>query len=193
MATEALLWHGQQVAVGDGKQHATALTNAQLTLVHLPVLPLGALADVPNLRQAAADKLVERQHQQLQQLSGCLGRLSEAVASLAVAAESLQALAAQEAAAPVLGDRPVFAGLPLGLVAGLLGEIHGMHEAELGVKEAVVLGIQQIGGGWAAVVAVGAPVSTAGGWAAVAADGWHTCLTAAAAAAVHPARCCTPP
>lgn len=55
-------------ANSEGQRAATALTNAVLSLVHLPALPLGVLAGVEGLQQAAADKLRVRQAAHLQEL-----------------------------------------------------------------------------------------------------------------------------
>ena len=59
-----------QQAVSDGKRHATMLTNAVLTQLHLPALPLGLLADVPNLRPASEAKLRQQQAEALGALVG---------------------------------------------------------------------------------------------------------------------------
>lgn len=132
--------------MSEGKAAATALTNAALTQLHLPALPLGLLGDVPGLRPAALAKLRQQQNEALATLSACLGRLEEAVAGLAAAADSLHQLAERDAAAPVLAEAPVFASLPLHLVATMLAEVHTQHQAELGVKAAVLRGCQQVVG-----------------------------------------------
>lgn len=51
-----------------------------------------------------------------------------------------------EAAEPLLGDRPVFTALPLPSISGMLREIERMHQAEVGVKRAVVQGFAAAGG-----------------------------------------------
>lgn len=132
--------------MSEGKAAATALTNAALTQLHLPALPLGLLGDVPGLRPAALAKLRQQQDEALATLSACLGRLEEAVAGLAAAADSLRQLAERDAAAPMLAEAPVFASLPLHLVATMLAEVHTQHQAELGVKAAVLRGCQQVVG-----------------------------------------------
>lgn len=129
-----------QAAVADGKHAATALTNAALTQLHLPALPLGALADVPGLRPAAAAKLAAQQAAALADLSGCLERLTAVVAALEAAAAGLQELAQREAEAPLLGEGAVFAALPLHLLGRMLCEVAVQHRAELAVKEGVVGG-----------------------------------------------------
>lgn len=136
-----------QAAVGDGKRAATALTNAALTQLHLPALPLGLLGDAPNLRPAAAAKLMQQQDAAIKELAACLSRLQEAAAGLAAAADSLQQLLDAEAAAPLLMERAVFAMLPLQLLGSMVAEIHSMHDAELAVKAAVLAGVEQIAGG----------------------------------------------
>lgn len=149
-----------QAAVSEGKAAATALTNVALTQLHLPALPLGLLADVPGLRPAAAAKLRQQQDDALAALGACLERLQEAVAGLAAAADSLCQLGEKDAAAPVLGEAPVFASLPLRLVAGMLAEVHTMHQTELGIKAAVLRGCQQVVGEWGANLGTCA----GGGW-----------------------------
>eukprot|EP00887_Chlorella_sp_A99_P007678 scaffold20.g7678.t1 len=132
-----------KAAVGEGKSHATELTNTALRTVHLPALPLGALEGTPGLLAAAIARLAQRQREQLAALAACLDALQGAAGSMAVAAASLEELMQREAEAPVLGAGPVFAGLPLALVAHMLREVHAMHEAELAVKRAVVRGFEQ--------------------------------------------------
>lgn len=141
-----------QAAVSEGKAAATVLTNAALTQLHLPALPLGLLADVPGLRPATAAKLRQQQDDALAALGACLERLQEAVAGLAAAADSLCQLGEKDAAAPVLGEAPVFASLPLRLVAGMLAEVHTMHQTELGIKAAVLRGCQQVVGEFGAAL-----------------------------------------
>ena len=141
-----------QAAVSSGKAAATTLTNAALTQLHLPALPLGLLGDVPGLRAAAEAKLRLQQDEALATLSACLESLREAVAGLAAAADSLRQLAERDAAAPVLAEAPVFASLPLHLVAAMLAEVHAQHQAELGIKAAVLRGCQQTVGEWAALL-----------------------------------------
>jgi hypothetical protein len=139
--------------VSDGKRHATALTNAALTQLHLPALPLGVLASVPNLRPAAEAKLRQQQAEAVGELAACLERLREAVGGLAEAAGSLQQLLDREAAAPLLAEGAVFATLPLRLVGSMVREVAEMHGAELAVKAAVLQGFEDIVGEEAAAVA----------------------------------------
>ncbi|PRW57222.1 putative uncharacterized protein LOC105043418 isoform X1 [Chlorella sorokiniana] len=135
-----------KAAVSDGKAAATTLTNAALTQLHLPALPLVLLGDVPGLRPAAEAKLRQQQDEALAALKACLERLHEAVAGLAAAADSLHQLAERDAAAPLLAKAPVFATLPLHLVAAMLAEVHSQHQAELGVKAGVLRGCEQVVG-----------------------------------------------
>lgn len=135
-----------QAAVADGKRAATALTNAALTQLHLPALPLGLLAGVSGLRPAAEAKLRQQQAAALAELAACLQRLRDAAASLGAASDSLRQLLECEAAAPLLAEGPVFASLPLRLLGGMFGELAGMHAAELAVKAGVLQGFQQIVG-----------------------------------------------
>ena len=144
-----------QAAVSDGKAAATALSNAALTQLHLPALPLGLLADVPGLRPAAEAKLRQQLSTAVAALSACLERLGEAVAGLAAAADSLQQLVQRDAAAPVLAEAPVFASLPLRLVGDMAAEVHAMHQAELGVKAAVLRGCEQVVGECRSAVLLG--------------------------------------
>jgi len=132
--------------VGDGKRAATALTNAVLTQLHLPALPLGPLGEVPGLRPAATAKLLAQQEAALAELADCLGRLQAAAEGLSGAAAGLEELLAREAEAPVLGEGPVFAALPLRLLGGMLGEVATQHGAELTVKAGVLQGFRQIAG-----------------------------------------------
>lgn len=136
-----------QAALADGMSAAKALSNAALTQLHLPALPLGPLADVPNLRSAAQAKLLQQQAAALAQLAACLDRLREAAAGLASAAGGLQQLLASEAERPLLMERPVFASLPLRLLGSMLDEVAAMHQAELAVKAALLAGFEQIAGG----------------------------------------------
>jgi hypothetical protein len=133
-----------QAAVTEGRQHGSALSNAVLTQLHLPALPLGSLADIPELRQVAAAKLVQQQTAALAQVAACLDQLQAAVAGLADAGSSIQELADAEAEAPLLAEGPVFASLPLSLLSGMVEDVWRMHEAELAAKEAVVQGFEQI-------------------------------------------------
>lgn len=136
--------HGMQAAVGDSKRHATALTNAVLTQLHLPALPLDLLADVPDLREAAAAKLVQQQALALSELAACLERLQAAVERLAEAEGGLQQLLEVETAAPLLAERAVFATLPLHLLGSMVEQVRSMHATELVAKEAVLRGFEQI-------------------------------------------------
>ncbi|KAL4452097.1 hypothetical protein ABPG75_007759 [Micractinium tetrahymenae] len=133
-------------AVGDGRRAATELTNAALTQLHLPALPLGLLGDAPGLRPAAAAKLRAQQDASLAALAACLQRLHGAVAGLAEATASLQHLLDAEAVAPLLGEGAVFGALPLRLLGAMLAEVHTQHRSELAVKAGVVEGCQQIVG-----------------------------------------------
>lgn len=108
---------------------------------HLPSLPLGVLHDVPDLQQRAATKLVEKQQRLLLGLQESLETLSQAVQGLEDAAASVEEVAAKEAAAPVLGQQPVFTALPLPTIASMLRELHAMHASELHVKGVVVDGL----------------------------------------------------
>ena len=139
--------------MSDGTRHATALTNAALTQLHLPALSLGVLASVPNLRPAAEAKLRQQQAEAVGELAACLERLREAVGGLAEAAGSLQPLLDREAAAPLLAEGAVFATLPLRLVGSMVREVAEMHGAELAVKAAVLQGFEDIVGEEAAAVA----------------------------------------
>ena len=132
--------------MADGKRAATALTNASLTQLHLPALPLGLLAGVPGLRLAAEAKLRQQQAAALEELGACLQRLREAAAGLGAASDSLRQLLDAEAAAPLLAEAPVFASLPLRLLGGMFAELAAMHDAELAVKAGVLRGFQQITG-----------------------------------------------
>jgi uroporphyrinogen-III decarboxylase len=154
-----------QSAVSEGRRHATALTNAVLTEAHLPALPLGLLAGVPNLRQAAAAKLVQQQTTALQELAACLQQLQAAVAGLAEASASLLQLLDAEADRPVLADGAVFATLSMQLVSGMVQDVHSMHQEELAVKSAVCQGFEQILGelgSWAATASAREPHSPVG-------------------------------
>lgn len=132
--------------MSDGKVHATALTNAALSQLHLPAVPLGLVEGVPGLRPAALAKLRQQQETALEELEACLARLQEAVGALAAAVGTLQQLLEAEAAAPLMGEGAVFATLPLRLLGGMLGEVHSMHSAELAVKAGVVQGMRQVVG-----------------------------------------------
>lgn len=136
----------QQAAVSNGKRAATALTNAALTQLHLPALSLGLLADISGLRPAAQAKLQQQQGAALAELAASTYQLREAAGGLAAASDSLRTLLDAETAAPLLAEAPVFATLPLHLLAGMFGEVAAMHDAELAVKAGVLAGFQQIVG-----------------------------------------------
>lgn len=140
-----------QAAVGDGKQHATALTNAILTQLHLPAMPLTLLGEATELRAAATVKLLQQQAEAVAQLAGCLERLRCAVERLAEATAGLQQLLDSEASAPLLMEGAVFATLPLRVLGNMAAEVERMHRAELDVKAAVLHGFQQILGAVAAI------------------------------------------
>jgi hypothetical protein len=141
-----------QAAVGDGKQHATALTNAILTQLHLPAMPLTLLGEATELRAAATVKLSQQQVEAVAQLAGCLERLRCAMERLAEAAAGLQQLLDSEASAPLLMEGAVFATLPLRVLGNMAAEVERMHRAELDVKAAVLHGFQQILGVFAAIL-----------------------------------------
>ena len=71
-------------------------------------------------------------------------KLEAAVAGVAAAADSVQEVADAEAGGPLLGDKPVFAALPLSSILAMLREIEGMYLAELHVKRTVLEGLEAV-------------------------------------------------
>ncbi|KAG1675276.1 hypothetical protein FOA52_016308 [Chlamydomonas sp. UWO 241] len=84
-------WTDFQAASDAGHKALTELADALLLLVTLPGLPLGALADVPGILQAAGGKLALRH-------AGALATLQDSVAATEVAASAVEGAAASVSA-----------------------------------------------------------------------------------------------
>ncbi|GFR52593.1 hypothetical protein Agub_g15189 [Astrephomene gubernaculifera] len=119
-----------------GDSALSSLANTGLQLAHLPATRLPpALATLrPELRAAAAGKLVR-------QLVGMLGELQErvrqlegCVAALGAAVGSLEGVAQDE---PWMRSTPVFHTMPLPKVRQLLTHVYDMHRLEYDSKAAV--------------------------------------------------------
>lgn len=128
-----------QKAVTDGKGHATSITNSILSQTHVPSLKLGVLASIPNIDQAAINKLLERQLASFSLLQQCLDRLESSIEFLSAAVASVSSLL--EETPDNIQTMPVFsATLTLEMTAKLLEDIERMYTAELEAKRAVIVG-----------------------------------------------------
>ncbi|KAG7673362.1 hypothetical protein KSW81_006576 [Nannochloris sp. 'desiccata'] len=127
-----------KAAIDDGKKHATNLTNAILTSGHIPQLPMAALKDIPNLKNATLNKLSLEIARHYTLLANSLTSLEGAAAGLVAAIAPLAELALQEKSESLLHGSPVFTLLPLHTIAGMFEKVEKRYWAELERKRAVV-------------------------------------------------------
>lgn len=120
-----------------GLTAATAASNAYLSQWYLPAMPLGVLAQLPGIKDAAVAKLQCR-------AEGHLQEVGDAVACCRDGAQQLRATA--DALSAACGDAPegqaVFAALPLSLIAQEVAKLAAAHDAEIKVRAEVLACLQ---------------------------------------------------
>jgi hypothetical protein len=126
-----------------GQRAGTQLSNAVLTAMHLPAMPLGVLADVEGLPHAAAAKLAARAAECLQQLQAAAEQQAAAAQAMEAALGAVRGCVDQ----PDWQDRqPVFQSLSVPAAAAMLQQVVDMHCAELAVKWQLLAGFEHVVG-----------------------------------------------
>ncbi|KAL6649474.1 hypothetical protein ACP70R_013698 [Stipagrostis hirtigluma subsp. patula] len=88
-------------AAADGRSHASALVNAHLSRRYMPGMDLGALKDMPGIREKASGKLARREEQCRDMLVSAYREMVLAVADLVKASRSMRCYSKGPANSPL--------------------------------------------------------------------------------------------
>ncbi|KAL6645109.1 hypothetical protein ACP70R_016717 [Stipagrostis hirtigluma subsp. patula] len=88
-------------AAADGRSHASALVNAHLSRRYMPGMDLGALKDMPGIREKASAKLARREEQCRDMLVSAYREMVLAVADLVKASRSMRCYSKGPANSPL--------------------------------------------------------------------------------------------
>ncbi|WOL01438.1 hypothetical protein Cni_G10154 [Canna indica] len=146
-------------AASEGRSHATSLVNAYLNQSYMPAMDLGALKDMPRIRQKACEKLARKQDMYGKLLVSSYKNMVLAVAELIKSARSIRCYLKGPIASPLakfgenpehendLGDGggiPVFSSFSISQFENLAQELVDMFVSELSLKRFLVVELLSI-------------------------------------------------